>query len=78
MYYFRKQLDNDDRDRCFIITGSMTAYIDSPVSFINTLPGIKTQQNNPWCVGQLGIYIYKAWFTWFHEDGSAKQLGARY
>jgi hypothetical protein len=32
VHYFRKQPDTDERDRCFIITGSMTAYIDSPVS----------------------------------------------
>ena len=32
VHYFRKQPDLDERDRCFIITGSMVAYIDSPVS----------------------------------------------
>jgi hypothetical protein len=31
VHYFRKQPDTEDRDRCFIITGSMVAYIDSPV-----------------------------------------------
>lgn len=31
VHYFRKQPENEERDRCFIITGSMTAYIDSPV-----------------------------------------------
>ncbi|KAM5344100.1 hypothetical protein ACJ41O_012637 [Fusarium nematophilum] len=30
VHYFRKQPVADDRDRCFIITGSMVAYIDSP------------------------------------------------
>ncbi|KAF4462105.1 short-chain alcohol dehydrogenase [Fusarium albosuccineum] len=30
VHYFRKQPVNDDRDRCFIITGSMVAWIDSP------------------------------------------------
>jgi NAD(P)-dependent dehydrogenase (short-subunit alcohol dehydrogenase family) len=34
VHYFRKQPDTEDRDRCFIITGSMVAYIDSPVSDI--------------------------------------------
>ncbi|GAB1737379.1 hypothetical protein NU219Hw_g1525t1 [Hortaea werneckii] len=29
-HYFRKQAEADDRDRCFIITGSMVAWIDSP------------------------------------------------
>jgi hypothetical protein len=32
VHYFRKQPVNDERDRCFIITGSMVAWIDSPVS----------------------------------------------
>jgi hypothetical protein len=32
VHYFRKQPDTEDRDRCFIITGSMVAWIDSPVS----------------------------------------------
>jgi hypothetical protein len=32
VHYFRQQPDSDDRDRCFIITGSMVAWIDSPVS----------------------------------------------
>lgn len=31
VHYFRKQPDTEDRDRCFIMTGSMTAWIDSPV-----------------------------------------------
>lgn len=31
VHYFRKQPDTADRDRCFIITGSMVAWIDSPV-----------------------------------------------
>ena len=31
VHYFRKQPDSIDRDRCFIITGSMTTWIDSPV-----------------------------------------------
>lgn len=34
VHYFRQQPDNDDRDRCFIINGSMTAWIDSPVRSI--------------------------------------------
>ena len=32
VHYFRKQPETEDRDRCFIITGSMVAWIDSPVS----------------------------------------------
>ncbi|KAI6760342.1 hypothetical protein HG530_009202 [Fusarium avenaceum] len=30
VHYFRKQPVNEERDRCFIITGSMVAWIDSP------------------------------------------------
>lgn len=32
VHYFRKQPDDEIRDRCFIMTGSMVAWIDSPVS----------------------------------------------
>jgi NAD(P)-dependent dehydrogenase (short-subunit alcohol dehydrogenase family) len=32
VHYFRKQPVSEERDRCFIITGSMVAWIDSPVS----------------------------------------------
>lgn len=31
VHYFRQQPDTEDRDRCFIINGSMVAWIDSPV-----------------------------------------------
>ncbi len=31
VHYFRKQKDEPERDRCFIMTGSMVAWIDSPV-----------------------------------------------
>ena len=31
VHYFRQQLDTPERDRCFIMTGSMVAWIDSPV-----------------------------------------------
>lgn len=33
VHHFRQQPDTDDRDRCFIMTGSMVAYIDSPVRY---------------------------------------------
>ncbi|KAJ4322126.1 hypothetical protein N0V84_004961 [Fusarium piperis] len=33
VHYFRKQPVQDDRDRCFIITGSLVAYIDSPANW---------------------------------------------
>lgn len=31
VHYFRRQAESGDRDRCFIMTGSMVAWIDSPV-----------------------------------------------
>jgi NAD(P)-dependent dehydrogenase (short-subunit alcohol dehydrogenase family) len=31
VHYWRKQKESDERDRCFIITGSLIAWIDSPV-----------------------------------------------
>lgn len=34
VHYFRKQADSEERDRCFIMTGSMTAWVDSPVSTV--------------------------------------------
>jgi NAD(P)-dependent dehydrogenase (short-subunit alcohol dehydrogenase family) len=34
VHYFRQQPETSDRDRCFIITGSMVGWIDSPVCFI--------------------------------------------
>jgi NAD(P)-dependent dehydrogenase (short-subunit alcohol dehydrogenase family) len=37
VHYWRKQKEAEDRDRCFIITGSMVGWIDSPVSFF-TVP----------------------------------------
>ncbi|PLN78363.1 short chain dehydrogenase/ reductase [Aspergillus taichungensis] len=33
IHYFRKQPDVPERDRCFIITGSMVAWIDSPANW---------------------------------------------
>jgi hypothetical protein len=37
-HYFRKQPDTEERDRSFIITGSMGSYTDSPVSLPSHLP----------------------------------------
>ncbi|KAJ5261439.1 hypothetical protein N7478_012034 [Penicillium angulare] len=33
VHYFRKQPDTEDRDRCFIINGSLVAWIDSPANW---------------------------------------------
>lgn len=32
VHYWRKQKESEERDRCFIITGSMVGWIDSPVN----------------------------------------------
>lgn len=59
-YYFRQQPDDEDRDRCFLITGSMTAWIDSPGNWEYTcskyaLRGLmRTARRNSW---QQGIRI---------------------
>jgi len=36
VHYWRRQKEEEGRDRCFIMTGSMVAWIDSPVSFLLT------------------------------------------
>jgi hypothetical protein len=35
VHYSRKQPDDEDRDRCYIITGGMVSWIDSPVCLRN-------------------------------------------
>ena len=37
VHYWRKQEESEERDRCFIITGSMVGWIDSPVCAIVSL-----------------------------------------
>lgn len=32
-HYFRKQADSEERDRCFIMTGSLNGWIDSPANW---------------------------------------------
>ncbi|KAI6416958.1 hypothetical protein ACKVWC_008583 [Pyricularia oryzae] len=54
VHYFRKQPESADRDRCFIITGSMVAYIDSPANWEYTatkyglLGFMKTARRSSW------------------------------
>lgn len=81
VHYFRKQPDTDDRDRCFIMTGSMVAYIDSPVnipsatsliySFLQVIPQLIMGS------GKLGIHSDQVWPPRLHEDRASKQLGTR-
>ncbi|KAJ5951067.1 Short-chain dehydrogenase/reductase SDR [Penicillium vulpinum] len=67
VHYFRKQPDTADRDRCFIITGSMVAYIDSPGNWEYTatkygLRGfMKTVRRNSWEQGIRINYVAPCW-----------------
>ncbi|KAL4889859.1 hypothetical protein BDV59DRAFT_195368 [Aspergillus ambiguus] len=67
VHYFRKQPDSTDRDRCFIITGSMVAYIDSPGNWEYTatkhgLRGfMKTVRRNSWEQGIRINYVAPCW-----------------
>ncbi|KAJ5589086.1 Short-chain dehydrogenase/reductase SDR [Penicillium hordei] len=67
VHYFRKQPDTEDRDRCFIMTGSMVAYIDSPGNWEYTatkygLRGfMKTVRRNSWEQGIRVNYVAPCW-----------------
>ncbi|KAJ9652505.1 hypothetical protein H2198_008253 [Neophaeococcomyces mojaviensis] len=85
VYHFRRQPDTDERDRCFIITGSMTAYIDSPGNWEYTstkyaLRGfMKTVRRSSWEQGIRINYVAPCWIksairskeyeTWLMERG---------
>ncbi|KAG5743131.1 hypothetical protein H9Q70_014155 [Fusarium xylarioides] len=45
VHYFRQQPVSEERDRCFIITGSMVAWIDSPIK-----SAIRTAEYEKWLV----------------------------
>ena len=76
VHYFRKQPETEDRDRCFVITGSMVAYIDSPVGRTTDYPGLWVDADSG--EGQLGIHCNQTWSTRLHENSPPKQLGARH
>ncbi|KAF2463902.1 NAD(P)-binding protein [Lindgomyces ingoldianus] len=67
VHYFRKQSDTDDRDRCFIITGSMVAWIDSPGNWEYTatkygLHGfMRTARRSSWEQGIRINYVAPCW-----------------
>ncbi|KAJ5158813.1 Short-chain dehydrogenase/reductase SDR [Penicillium coprophilum] len=67
VHYFRKQPDTADRDRCFIMTGSMVAYIDSPGNWEYTatkygLRGfMKTVRRSSWEQGIRINYVAPCW-----------------
>ncbi|KAK5049528.1 hypothetical protein LTR84_004457 [Exophiala bonariae] len=67
VHYFRKQPDTEDRDRCFIITGSMVAWIDSPGNWEYTatkygLRGfMRTARRSSWEQGIRINYVAPCW-----------------
>ncbi|KIV94079.1 hypothetical protein PV10_05235 [Exophiala mesophila] len=67
VHYFRKQPETDDRDRCFIITGSMVAWIDSPGNWEYTatkygLRGfMRTARRSSWEQGIRINYVAPCW-----------------
>lgn len=66
-HYFRKQVEDEDRDRCFIITGSMVAYIDSPGNWEYTatkyglLGFMRTARRSTWEQGIRINYVAPCW-----------------
>ncbi|KAF6819032.1 AdhA [Colletotrichum musicola] len=67
VHYFRQQLDSEDRDRCFIITGSMVGWIDSPGNWEYTatkyaLHGfMRTARRSSWEQGIRIVYVAPCW-----------------
>ncbi|KAL6246282.1 hypothetical protein RBB50_006518 [Rhinocladiella similis] len=67
VHYFRQQPDTEDRDRCFIITGSMVAWIDSPGNWEYTatkyaLRGfMRTARRSSWEQGIRISYVAPCW-----------------
>jgi hypothetical protein len=66
VHYFRKQPDTDDRDRCFIITGSLVAWIDSPVCLHESYQAILTFS------GELAIHQQQVWTKGTDENSSSE------
>lgn len=67
VHYFRQQPETDDRDRCFIITGSMVAWIDSPGNweYTTTKYGLRgfmrTVRRSSWEQGIRIAYVAPCW-----------------
>jgi len=67
VHYFRQQPDTEDRDRCFIITGSMVAWIDSPGNweYTSTKYGLRgfmrTARRSSWEQGIRINYVAPCW-----------------
>ncbi|KAJ4322632.1 hypothetical protein N0V94_002285 [Neodidymelliopsis sp. IMI 364377] len=85
VHYWRKQKESDDRERCFIITGSMVGWIDSPGNWEYTstkyaLHGfMRTARRNSWEQGIRINYVAPCWIksairtkeyeTWLMDNG---------
>ncbi|KAH3999403.1 hypothetical protein HBI25_123110 [Parastagonospora nodorum] len=67
VHYWRKQKESDERDRCFIITGSLIAWIDSPGNWEYTatkygLHGfMRTVRRSSWEQGIRINYVAPSW-----------------
>ncbi|KAH8695728.1 hypothetical protein GQ44DRAFT_744530 [Phaeosphaeriaceae sp. PMI808] len=67
VHYWRKQMEAEDRDRCFIITGSMVGWIDSPGNWEYTatkygLRGfMRTARRSSWEQGIRINYVAPCW-----------------
>lgn len=67
VHYFRQQPESDERDRCFIMTGSMVSYIDSPGNWEYTatkygLRGfMRTVRRSSWEQGIRIVYVAPCW-----------------
>ena len=66
MHYFRKQPDTEERDRCFIMTGSMVSWIDSPVS-TQKKPIIEKDEAD-FNAGKLAIHSQQVWTQGLDAD----------
>ncbi|KAG7146345.1 hypothetical protein HYQ46_004858 [Verticillium longisporum] len=67
VHYFRQQPDSEERDRCFIVTGSMVGWIDSPGNweYTSTKYGLhgfmRTARRNSWEQGIRIVYVAPCW-----------------
>jgi NAD(P)-dependent dehydrogenase (short-subunit alcohol dehydrogenase family) len=67
VHYFRQQPEAEGRDRCFIITGSMVGWIDSPGNweYTSTKYGLhgfmRTARRNSWEQGIRICYVAPCW-----------------
>ena len=75
VHYFRKQPESPDRDRSFIMTGSMTTYIDSPAG--SSYAKLLSRSIADGTTGKLGVYLHKVRLARPHADGAAIERRTR-